>query len=134
MFKSIQSRLVAAVVALVILLQLISSLLHFIQIRTIVVDRIQSEAQSITAPVLATLAGNLDNIVDPEEYPKMLASYSELLAYNEFLELRKTYALIKAVEFVDSRGTVIGNSASNAFGKALAPDVRSSCRAVVFNP
>lgn len=122
MLKTIRGRLLAAVIFLIILLQLSSSLLHFLQIRTILIENIQTQAQNMTAPLYATLRNNLDNIIEPSVVPTMLSSYVDLMSYNEFPELSKTYKLIKSLQFVNNQGIVIGHPDSNQIGKKISPD------------
>ena len=117
--KTIRSRLFAAVVLLVVLLQLTSSFISFSQLRASLFDRIQTEAQNLTAPLYSTLRANLESILDVHDRPRILASYVELLGYREFPDLMRAYPAIQSLAFVDGNGTVTGHTNASQVGSTV---------------
>lgn len=119
--KTIRGRLFAAVVLLVVLLQLTSAFVSFVQVRTALFGRIQTEAQNLTAPLYASLRANLESILDANDRPRILASYVGLLGYREFPDLMRAYPAIQSLAFVDANGLVTGHTDASQTGTRVSP-------------
>ena len=99
--KTIRGRLFAAVVLLVVLLQLTSAFVSFVQVRTALFGRIQTEAQNLTAPLYASLRANLESILDANDRPRILAIFREIFDV-VLLHLIK-YLFMRQDQFFDQR-------------------------------
>ena len=130
MLKTFQSRVVATVIVLVLILQLVSGYLHYLQIRDILVGNLRAEAQSTAAPLYTTLAQNMDSIVEASDYNTMLSSFVEVMGYREIPELLKTYTTIQSFAFVDKAGHILGGANNaligNTVGAALLPLIQDA--------
>ena len=117
--KTIRSKLLAAVVLLVVLLQLTSSLVSSLQIRSLLIIDFENQARSLSVPIYATLEKYLDNILDASFRPKVLGSYLDLMSYREFPELQRNYPLINYLAFVDQNGAILGHTDTRQIGSTV---------------
>ena len=123
---TIRQKLLLAVAVLILLLQLSSSAISYFQVKELLFQSFQNEAQNLTAPIYASLEKSLESVVDAQTQPAILQSYVELMSYKEFPDLIKNYPLILQLEFVDQRGDIIGSTDSTHLGKKLAPPYSSA--------
>lgn len=123
MLKSIQSRLVFAVVVLILFLQASTSGVHYFQVRDIVTRHMLSDAQSTTVPIFSKLSKSLDNLAPDEPHDALLSSYTELMGFADFPEMLKTYVDMQSVAFIDTNGIVIGTTETVDLGKKASIDI-----------
>lgn len=124
MLKTINGKLTIGVILLILLLQAVFSTYHFLQVKSILIKHLESEAQNITTSLWLNLNRKLDyassqgHATTPETIIKQLRSAVKILGKTRFSALIEAKAALLQLQFISLDGTVWAHTDASQIGQS----------------
>jgi signal transduction histidine kinase len=122
MFHSIQSKLTLAFFGLILIIQISSSIVHFVRVRQILGDSLKLEAENLSTPLYQSFKKNLNYAEIEEDYMvlRQMEQYGNIrLGVNLFPKLITARKKLEHIQFVDLNGSILGHDLRELRGKKV---------------